>query len=226
MPPRARWEGSTAHFVQLLLPFVVSVSWLRYGEKPKDPVQPDVLKAHRHLVQVLTALCPTLAFKKQTVDDAFNVIARIQNFPELSNPDLVEDWSGTMTARLRLLCRHVAHTRARREKPQWLRFIDGPGLRSDMAAVTGAEHDGGPDDGHDGVPDDGGRLQDSQGLAARFDPPSGSASSSSQGDARDAQEAQTFIRNPCASCTCIAQVHLQHLFQRPCCERPQGMCQH
>ena len=146
----------------------------------------DVLVAHRELIKVLTTLCPTLAFKRQTVTGAFDAIAKHKNFAELGAPEIVEDWVTTMSARLRLVCRHVAHTRARKEKtPQWLRLIDGPGQPGAMEAMT-ADEGGSAQDadrGHEG----------GEGSEASVDQPPETAAADGGGGGSGSQEAKRYI---------------------------------
>ena len=86
-------------------------------------------------MQTLTKLAPNLAFKRETVEQAFQMLADARKFDALSDPDDKEDWVETMSRRLRSACRHVAQARVKKPPPKWLRRID-----VDMAANPGAEN--------------------------------------------------------------------------------------
>lgn len=186
MPPRKRWAGTHHGLAEVILPYVDHVSWLRYAEKGNSPVAPAVLIAKKELIRNLTELSSNLSFRKPIVKSAFHEIAEAKRFQELQEEADLEDWVETMTARLKVLCRHVAHSRVRPTPPAWLQEIDGPGhqeMSSDdagghagegghgHAAAGGGGHGG---EGHHGAGDDHGH----EGGA-------GPSSAADDGDAED-----------------------------------------
>jgi len=146
MAARPRFSGSAEELAQILAPFVKTANWLKYGEKfARSPVQVPTLVAHKVLIQTLTSACNNLAFTKETVTAAFNIIAAEKKFSVLSKDTLITDWCDVMCAQVRTLCRHVAHARVQKKPPKWLRHIDGmagdiPETGSqDSAALGGTE---------------------------------------------------------------------------------------
>jgi hypothetical protein len=113
--------------------FATSVTFFKYGEKLSAPVDSSVLVAHKAMVRSLTALSPNLSFTKKTMTAAFQQLGEEAKFPALNTNALLDDWVTTMTARVRLACRHVAKARAHRPPPAWLQHIDGS---SDSVPMT------------------------------------------------------------------------------------------
>jgi len=121
---------------------VSDARWLDYGEKPTDTLVVPKLLANKQLIRDLTRLCPQLSFKQQTVKAALFDIAKAKQFTELGDSEDMVEWVDVMAARLRLVCRHVAHSRVRPVPPAWLREIDGPGpstMSSQGSGGHGAE---------------------------------------------------------------------------------------
>jgi hypothetical protein len=110
----------------VLLPYVSDAAWLDYGETPEDVLDTPKLLANKQLIRDLTGLCPQLSFKKQTMKAALFEVAKSKAFVELSDSAVLLEWVDVMAARLRLACRHVAHSRVRPNPPAWLQEIDGP----------------------------------------------------------------------------------------------------
>jgi hypothetical protein len=135
---RQRYDGAASGLAEVLLPFVLSPAWLKYGVAPKDPIKSTVLVAHGEMIRAVTKLCPNLAFKKQTILDALGHVAKVKAFKELEQQDELNDWLETMLARLRLVYRHISHSRCKKPPPAWLQLIDGPALVNAVAPVAAA----------------------------------------------------------------------------------------
>ena len=140
MPPTPMWHGSFHELGAVILPFCGHVSWLKYAEGAKDAMDTEVLVQHRQLIIGLSELCPQLSFKKATVKAALFEVAKTKQFVELMNSEILLEWVDVMSARLRLVCRHVAHSRSRPTPPAWLQEVDDTPRQSRMSSQGGGGH--------------------------------------------------------------------------------------
>ena len=130
---RARFDEGFECLHEVLTPFVNSVGWLHYVEKPEHPIKAPILIAHKDLLKACTKICPNLAFTKSVVTQVFQQLLKEKAFPELATKEAAEDWVDTMVNRFRSACRHCAQSRLKKPPPKWLQHIDG------MAAAGAAD---------------------------------------------------------------------------------------
>ena len=123
---------------------MTSITFFKYGEKLGAPVDSSVLVAHKAMVRSLTGLSPNLSFTKKQVTAAFQQLGGETKFPALNRNALLDGWVTTMTARVRLACRHVAKARAHRPPPAWPQHIDGSSDSAPMAEQQGMTSPAGP----------------------------------------------------------------------------------
>jgi hypothetical protein len=140
---RSRYNGEVGKLHAVLAPFVTSVGWLLYQESATDTVKPELLVAHKFLIQALTSLCANLSFSKKHLEVVFRMIERERLFPELLNDDAKKDWVETMSSRVFMACRHIAQARLRKPtKPRWLANIDGDDSQPPMSEESQASEHG------------------------------------------------------------------------------------
>ena len=115
---RARWDPNGGQWDQLLKLFLEHVDakvWLRYPEVIKGSrVDKKKIVPHKRFVEKLSHFQPNLCF---------NFLDLVKLFTYVHQEKIVEadqelDWARTMSARLRVMLRHI--TQARKKCPKWL----------------------------------------------------------------------------------------------------------
>lgn len=109
---RARQASEPESIAEFLRPFVRTRKWFSYAESPNSPVNRMVITANRRFVRdIHKFLDGNLSITPSLLDNAFKIIA-----PTL--PDLQEhhrdDWSRTMSKRVRAMLRQFAQALVKR----------------------------------------------------------------------------------------------------------------
>jgi hypothetical protein len=121
-PKRARFKGE-ADLHAILREFIVSPWWLKYPEKPKDPIKKSIIVAHGDVLRKLRELAPNLSFLSSDVKAALAKIADEQNDWPLLKEEIT-DWIDKNDKRLRTMCRHTAQALLKKRGEQhWLTMV-------------------------------------------------------------------------------------------------------
>lgn len=126
-----RKRCSQIHAVQAMLrPFVLKPMFLDYSEQMKGgKLRPDLIVQYKRLVHAAFDLAPNLSFTQGVVEQSLRNlhVHNAAKMPSWSVPDSqMHSWAKRMALRFRVLCRHVAQSRAKGGNPQWLRMLALP----------------------------------------------------------------------------------------------------
>jgi len=158
MSARPRYNGSAEDLLEGLRPYVTSAAWFQYQEKLSDPIRPDILVAHKHLVRTLTELSPNMSFASGQLKQVLTMIMRERCFEELQDDDSCDDWVQTCSKRIQTACRHIAQARLRKPPPRWLALVydggDGDSIEVEpQLNMSSIEVEDSAADGHGHGPD-------------------------------------------------------------------------
>jgi hypothetical protein len=133
MGPRSRFTGKSGEVVEIVLPYVTSVTWLRYGPK----IDERMLMKYSKMIAELKYLQPNLSFTKKFMLDVFSVIRDkplVKDFPFQGTER--DDWAEVMQSRLRLMLRHAQQALVKDQCSVWASSI-----RGHLATIEGKARD-------------------------------------------------------------------------------------
>ena len=153
MPPGARFSGSASDVAKLIEPCITKVTWLAYGTS----IDSVALLKHSLLIVQLKKLQPNLSFSAKLVRAGFGQLlessSTLQAFKWQAGE--AEDWTLSMTVRLRTMLRHAQQGLVKEHNNEWCKRIRV--LLDDQGGGDGdiANQDEGEGDGHIDNEDDG-----------------------------------------------------------------------
>ena len=119
---RSRYSGEVETLGQVLLKHIKTPTSLgKYDEDPKVVVgklNSAAIVSQAALFRDLRKLQPNLSFTKSVVEATLKLHAK-----SFDLGDHIDDWVNTISARLRKMCRHIAHTEVHSPRAPWLRHL-------------------------------------------------------------------------------------------------------
>jgi hypothetical protein len=121
-PKRSRFKCE-GELHAILSEFIVSPWWLKYPEKPRDPIKKAIIIAHGGLLRKLREIAPNLCFVSADIKKALQQIADEQSTWPLLKEE-VQDWIDKNDKRIRTMCRHTTQALLKkRGKTHWLNMV-------------------------------------------------------------------------------------------------------
>ena len=104
---------------------ITSISWLKYPHEKDAPSDPQRIIKHSALIGRLHDVASNLSFSKTVVEAALSGILqkRLEDKTWTMSEAEASNWTVTMAARIRLMCRHTQQAILKNPKTSWLRLM-------------------------------------------------------------------------------------------------------
>lgn len=131
---RRRYQGTPQELAAILAPFVTSIVFLKYDEckrSQKARVDKQEIQRQAPLLGALHDANPNLSFTKVVSEKAFRQVYTEKSLGDSHHED---DWSSTMSLRLRNMCRAVMQACRGGRTPQWAECLPWVGVAESPGA--------------------------------------------------------------------------------------------
>ena len=104
---------------------ITRISWLKYPHEKDAPSDPQRIIKHSAFIGRLHDVASNLSFSKTVVETALSgiLLKRLEDKTWTMSEADASNWTVTMAARIRLMCRHTQQAILKNPKTSWLRLM-------------------------------------------------------------------------------------------------------